>query len=93
MFFNPSTHDHHGSRPEASDRKNSKAGTCSNDDKPISGLFMKINVDEESKVKLSDFTGLDTGYATIGKYHFPLSVHSTLKLIINVYGDVTATSE
>ncbi|PPD67863.1 hypothetical protein GOBAR_DD35257 [Gossypium barbadense] len=64
-----------------------------NDDKPISDLFMKINIDEESKVKLPDFTGLDREHATIGKYHFPLSLHLTLKLIINVYGDVAAISK
>ncbi|XP_017604739.1 uncharacterized protein LOC108451576 [Gossypium arboreum] len=74
-------------------QKNSKAGTCINDDKPIFDLFMKINIDEESKVKLSGFNGLYRESATIGKYRFPLSLHPTLTLIINVYGDVAATSK
>ncbi|XP_052485943.1 uncharacterized protein LOC105766363 isoform X2 [Gossypium raimondii] len=102
-----SAQDHHGSRPEASDRlsslqmneiknlqqMNSEAGTCSNDDTSISDLLMKIDADEESKVKFTDFTGLDGKHVTVGKYCFPLSLLSTLKLIINVYGDVAATSK
>ncbi|TYI84718.1 hypothetical protein E1A91_D05G385900v1 [Gossypium mustelinum] len=102
-----SAQDHHGSRPEASVRlgslqmneiknlqqMNSEAGTCSNDDTSISDLLMKIDADEESKVKFSDFTGLDGEHVTVGKYCFPLSLLPTLKLIINVYGDVAATSK
>ncbi|KHG05833.1 Ocs element-binding factor 1 [Gossypium arboreum] len=89
-----SAQDHHGSRPEASDRqKNSEFGTCSNDDTSISDLLMKIDADEESKVKFSDFTGLDGKHVTVGKYCFPLSLHPTLKLIIKVHGDVAATSK
>ncbi|MBA0721748.1 hypothetical protein Golax_009257 [Gossypium laxum] len=72
---------------------NSEAGTCSNDDTSISDLLMKIDADEESKVKFTDFTGLDGKHVTVGKYCFPLSLLPTLKLIINVYGDVAATSK
>ncbi|XP_017621734.1 uncharacterized protein LOC108465857 [Gossypium arboreum] len=54
---------------------------------------MKIDADEESKVKFSDFTGLDGKHVTVGKYCFPLSLHPTLKLIIKVHGDVAATSK
>ncbi|MBA0746724.1 hypothetical protein Gogos_009217 [Gossypium gossypioides] len=72
---------------------NSEAGTCSNDDTSISDLLMKIDADEESKVKFTDFTGLDGEHVTVGKYCFPLSLLPTLKLIINVYGDVAATSK
>ncbi|KAA3453088.1 Ocs element-binding factor 1 [Gossypium australe] len=72
---------------------NSEAGTCSNDDTSISDLLMKIDTDEESKVKFSDFTGLDGKHVTVGKYCFPLSLHPTLELIIKVRGDVAATSK
>ncbi|KAL1102608.1 hypothetical protein V6Z11_D05G376600 [Gossypium hirsutum] len=74
-----SAQDHHGSIPEASVRlgslqmneiknlqqMNSEAGTCSNDDTSISDLLMKIDADEESKVKFSDFTGLDGELVTM----------------------------
>ncbi|TYH21528.1 hypothetical protein ES288_A04G051200v1 [Gossypium darwinii] len=101
-----SAQDHHGSRPEASDRlsslqtnelknlqqKNSEAGTCSNDDTSISDLLMKIDADQ-TVLRFPHFSGLDGKHVTIGKYCLPLSLHPTLKLIIKVYGDVAATSK
>ncbi|XP_039072155.1 uncharacterized protein LOC120219409 [Hibiscus syriacus] len=65
----------------------------SNGDAAVTDILFKLEADDGSKVKLSDFSGLDGERITIGKYSFPLSLHPIIKNIIDVYGDVSATSK
>ncbi|XP_052875230.1 uncharacterized protein LOC128280796 [Gossypium arboreum] len=70
-----------------------KAATCCNDEMPISDLLTKIEADEESKGKFSDFNGLDGDRIKHGKYSFPHSLVPTLETIIGACGDISATSK
>ncbi|KAK8643668.1 hypothetical protein V6N13_012951 [Hibiscus sabdariffa] len=64
-----------------------------NSDEAITDILLKLEADDESKVKLSDFDRLDGARITIGKYSFPISLHPIIKKIFDVYGDVSATSK
>ncbi|TYI96272.1 hypothetical protein E1A91_D01G060200v1 [Gossypium mustelinum] len=66
---------------------------CCNDEMPISDLLTKIEADEESKGKFSDFDGLDGDRIKHGKYSFPHSLIPTLETIIDACGDISATSK
>ncbi|KAL1184625.1 hypothetical protein V6Z11_A01G058100 [Gossypium hirsutum] len=70
-----------------------EAATCCNDEMPVSDLLTKIEADEESKGKFSDFNGLDGDRIKHGKYSFPHSLVPTLETIIGAYGDISATSK
>ncbi|KAL4336139.1 hypothetical protein GQ457_07G015700 [Hibiscus cannabinus] len=67
--------------------------SLSNRDEAITDILLKLEADDESKVKLSDFDGLDGERIAIGKYSFPISLHPIIKKIFDVYGDVSATSK
>ncbi|KAH1120827.1 hypothetical protein J1N35_003987 [Gossypium stocksii] len=73
--------------------KKPEAATCCKDEMPISDLLTKIEADEESKGKFSDFDGLDGDHIKHGKYSFPLTLIPTLKTIIDACGDISATSK
>ncbi|KAB2043947.1 hypothetical protein ES319_D01G055400v1 [Gossypium barbadense] len=66
---------------------------CCNDEMPISDLLTKIEADEESKGKFSDFDGLNGDRIKHGKYSFPHSLIPTLETIIDACGDISATSK
>ncbi|KAK5834020.1 hypothetical protein PVK06_017889 [Gossypium arboreum] len=70
-----------------------EAGTSSNNDAAITDILMKLEADDESRVKFSDFTGLHGERMTLGKYSFPPALHPIVNNIIDVYGDVSATSK
>ncbi|MBA0792021.1 hypothetical protein Gohar_016552 [Gossypium harknessii] len=70
-----------------------EVATCCNDEMPISDLLTKIEADEESKGKFSDFDGLDGDRIKHGKYSFPHSLIPTLETIIDACGDISATSK
>ncbi|XP_039061151.1 uncharacterized protein LOC120205309 [Hibiscus syriacus] len=72
---------------------NGDAAITSNGDAAVTDFLLKLEADDESKVKLSDFVGLDGERILIGKYRFPLSLHPIIKNIIDAYGDVSATSK
>ncbi|KAK8647736.1 hypothetical protein V6N13_121463 [Hibiscus sabdariffa] len=74
-------------------RKLAASRPLSNSDEAITDILSKLEADDESKVKLSDFDGLDGARITIGKYSFPISLHPIIKKIFDVYGDVSATSK
>ncbi|MBA0759111.1 hypothetical protein Gotri_022034 [Gossypium trilobum] len=70
-----------------------EVATCCNDEIPISDLLTKIEAEEESKGKFSDFDGLDGDRIKHGKYSFPHSLIPTLETIIDACGDISATSK
>ncbi|XP_039071743.1 uncharacterized protein LOC120218927 [Hibiscus syriacus] len=55
-------------------------------------ILMKLEIDDESKVKLSDFADLGGERIPIGKYSFPPSLHQIVQNITEVYGDVSAAT-
>ncbi|XP_017603550.1 uncharacterized protein LOC108450437 [Gossypium arboreum] len=77
----------------AQNQAKTEAGTSSNNDAAITDILMKLEADDESRVKFSDFTGLHGERMTLGKYSFPPALHPIVNNIINVYGDVSATSK
>ncbi|PPS17205.1 hypothetical protein GOBAR_AA03353 [Gossypium barbadense] len=54
---------------------------------------MKLEADDESTVKFSDFTGLHGERMTLGKYSFLPALHPIVNNIIDIYGDVLATTK
>ncbi|MBA0596444.1 hypothetical protein Gorai_013263, partial [Gossypium raimondii] len=56
-----------------------EAGTCSNNEAAITDILMKLEADDESKVKFSHFTGLHGERIVVGKY----SLAPTLLTIVN----------
>ncbi|KAB2086606.1 hypothetical protein ES319_A04G044100v1 [Gossypium barbadense] len=77
----------------AQNQTRTEAGTSSNNDAAITDILMKLEADDESRVKFSDFTGLHGERISVGKYSFPPALHPIVNNIIEVYGDVSATSK
>ncbi|TYG71478.1 hypothetical protein ES288_D05G400000v1 [Gossypium darwinii] len=77
----------------AKNQRSSEVETCSNNEAAITDILMKLEADDESRVKFSDFTGLHGERISVGKYSFPLALHPIVNNIIEVYGDVSATSK
>ncbi|TYH74443.1 hypothetical protein ES332_D05G399200v1, partial [Gossypium tomentosum] len=77
----------------AKNQTSSEVETCSNNEAAITDILMKLEADDESRVKFSDFTGLHGERISVGKYSFPLALHPIVNNIIEVYGDVSATSK
>ncbi|GMJ05809.1 hypothetical protein HRI_004250100 [Hibiscus trionum] len=55
-------------------------------------ILTKLEADEQSNVRLSDFAGLGGERRPVGKYNFPPLLHQIVKNITEVYGDVSVTS-
>ncbi|KAL1102615.1 hypothetical protein V6Z11_D05G377200 [Gossypium hirsutum] len=66
----------------------SEVETCSNNEAAITDILMKLEADDESRVKFSDFTGLHGERISVGKYSFPPALHPIVNNIIEVYGDI-----
>ncbi|GLT63405.1 hypothetical protein SLA2020_359720 [Shorea laevis] len=64
-----------------------------NTNAPAAEFFRKLDADEMSNVKFQDFTDLDGELRTVGRYQIPLSLVPTAVKIIELYGDVCATSK
>ncbi|PPD84790.1 hypothetical protein GOBAR_DD18285 [Gossypium barbadense] len=63
----------------------SEVETCSNNEAAITDILMKLEADDESRVKFSDFTGLHGERISVGKYSFPPALHPIVNNIIEVY--------
>ncbi|KAH1063610.1 hypothetical protein J1N35_028597 [Gossypium stocksii] len=77
----------------AKNQTSSEVETCSNNEAAITDILMKLEADDESRVKFSDFTGLHGERISVGKYSFPPALHPIVNNITEVYGDVSATSK
>ncbi|KAG4149595.1 hypothetical protein ERO13_D05G343433v2 [Gossypium hirsutum] len=77
----------------AKNQTSSEVETCINNEAAITDILMKLEADDESRVKFSDFTGLHGECIPVGKYSFPPALHPIVNSIIEVYGDVSATSK
>ncbi|KAK5834021.1 hypothetical protein PVK06_017890 [Gossypium arboreum] len=77
----------------AKNQTSSEVETCSNNEAAIADILMKLEADDESRVKFSDFTGLHGERISVGKYSFPPALHPIVNNTIEVYGDVSATSK
>ncbi|MBA0809139.1 hypothetical protein Gohar_024814, partial [Gossypium harknessii] len=62
-----------------------EAGTCSNNEAAITNILMKLEADDESKVKFSHFTGLHGEYIVVGKYSLEPTLLTIVNNIIKVY--------
>ncbi|KAL1059917.1 hypothetical protein V6Z11_1Z142500 [Gossypium hirsutum] len=62
----------------------SEVETCSNNEAAITDILMKLEADDESRVKFSDFTGLHGERISVGKYSFPPALHPIVNNIIEM---------
>ncbi|MBA0754422.1 hypothetical protein Gogos_022084 [Gossypium gossypioides] len=70
-----------------------EAGTCSNNEAAITDILMKLEADDESKVKFSHFTSLHGERIVGGKYSLAPALLTIVNNIIKVYGNFSAKSK